>query len=160
VILKKIFKVDWHHKNTIVGKTSQYRKVQFIIIVASSKSQTTWLSLGRIRQYNTRDFENWNILFQIMKTYGQNNVYIIQRFLLVWWASDLLTIRTDTSFTPAPFRDRSFFLSIYIIQHSCEDNKLNTMNECKVIAHGKCGCARQRDRIISVGGIIYKILGN
>jgi hypothetical protein len=28
-----------------------------------------------------------------------------------------LTIRTDTSFTPAPLRDRSFYLSIYLSEH-------------------------------------------
>jgi len=39
----------------------------------------------------------------------------MSKFPLVWWASGLLTIRTDTSFTPAPLnRDRSFYLSIYL----------------------------------------------
>ena len=36
---------------------------------------------------------------------------VLSKFLLVWWASGHLTIRTVTSFTPAPLnRDRSFYL--------------------------------------------------
>jgi hypothetical protein len=37
---------------------------------------------------------------------------VLSKIPLVWWASGHLTIRTDTSFTPAPLnRDRSFYLS-------------------------------------------------